>query len=68
MKDTQGRKKEGTDLGDIREYRKVQGVGLVGEQSFSVVLPKEIAAYLGIKKGDYVTVHQEGSKIVIEKS
>jgi hypothetical protein len=48
------------------EYRKVQG--LVGEQSFSVVLPKAYALHLGIGKGDFVKVHQEENKIVMEKA
>ena len=48
------------------EYRKVQG--LVGEQSFSVVLPKSYAIYLGIGKGDFIKVSQEENKIVIEKA
>jgi hypothetical protein len=39
------------------EYRKVQGI--VGEQSFSVVLPKSFAIHLGIGKGDFVKVRQE---------
>jgi bifunctional DNA-binding transcriptional regulator/antitoxin component of YhaV-PrlF toxin-antitoxin module len=48
------------------EFRKVQG--LVGEQSFSVVLPKSYAIHLGIGKGDFVRVSQEENKIVIEKA
>ena len=48
------------------EYRKVQG--LVGEQSFSVVLPKIYATNLGIKKGDFVKVHQDNKTIIIEKA
>jgi antitoxin component of MazEF toxin-antitoxin module len=48
------------------EYRKVQGI--VGEQSFSVVLPKKYAIDLGIGKGDFVKVRQEQNKIVIEKA
>jgi bifunctional DNA-binding transcriptional regulator/antitoxin component of YhaV-PrlF toxin-antitoxin module len=48
------------------EYRKVQG--LVGEQSFSVVLPKSYAVNLGIGKGDFVKVTQDESKIIIEKA
>jgi Antidote-toxin recognition MazE, bacterial antitoxin len=51
-----------TDL----EYRKIQG--LVGDQSFSVVLPKSYALHLGIGKGDFVKVRQEENKIVIEKA
>jgi hypothetical protein len=48
------------------EFRKVQG--LVGEQSFSIVLPKQYAVNLSIGKGDFVKVHQEENKIVIEKA
>jgi hypothetical protein len=47
-------------------YRKVQGI--VGEQSFSVVLPKSYAIHLGIGKGDFVRVSQEENKILIEKA
>jgi bifunctional DNA-binding transcriptional regulator/antitoxin component of YhaV-PrlF toxin-antitoxin module len=48
------------------EYRKIQG--LIGETSFSVVLPKSYAIHLGISKGDFVKVRQEENKIVIEKA
>ncbi|MGC1931128.1 MAG: AbrB/MazE/SpoVT family DNA-binding domain-containing protein [Candidatus Nitrosopolaris sp.] len=48
------------------EYRKIQGI--VGEQSFSVVLPKSYAIHLGIGKGDVVKVRQEENKIIIEKA
>ena len=48
------------------EYRKIQG--LVGDQSFSVVLPKSYATDLGIQKGDFVKVIQDGQKIIIEKA
>ncbi len=47
------------------EIRKVQG--LLGESSFSVILPKSYAVNLGIGKGDFVKVYQEDNKIVIEK-
>jgi hypothetical protein len=47
------------------EYRKIQGI--VGEQSFSVVLPKKYAIDLGIGKGDFVRMHQEEGRIIIEK-
>lgn len=46
-------------------FRKVQGI--VGEYSFSIVLPKSFANELGIGKGDYVKVSQDGDKIIIEK-
>ena len=48
------------------QVRKVQG--LVGEQSFSIVLPKHYATNLQIGKGDYVIVTQRDNKIVIEKA
>ena len=48
------------------EYRKVQG--LVGDQSFSIVLPKSCAIQLGIGKGDFVKVIQEEDRIIIEKA
>lgn len=48
------------------EYRKVQG--LVGDQSFSIVLPKSYAVNLGIGKGDFVKVSQEHDRIIIEKA
>jgi antitoxin component of MazEF toxin-antitoxin module len=48
------------------EYRKVQG--LVGDQSFCVVLPKQYAVNLQIGKGDFVKVRQEDQKIIIEKA
>jgi len=48
------------------EYRKVQG--LVGDASFSIVLPKIYASNIGIQKGDFVKVLQERQKITIEKA
>jgi bifunctional DNA-binding transcriptional regulator/antitoxin component of YhaV-PrlF toxin-antitoxin module len=48
------------------EYRKI--LGLVGEQSFSVVLPKSYSIHLGIGKGDFVRVREEENKIIIEKA
>ena len=50
-----------------KEYsiRKVQGI--VGENSLSIILPKSYAIDLGIGKGDYVKVKQEGKRIWIEK-
>jgi bifunctional DNA-binding transcriptional regulator/antitoxin component of YhaV-PrlF toxin-antitoxin module len=48
------------------EVRKVQG--LVGEQSFSIVLPKQFATDLQIGKGDFVTVTQQDKKIIVEKA
>jgi bifunctional DNA-binding transcriptional regulator/antitoxin component of YhaV-PrlF toxin-antitoxin module len=51
---------------DLIESRKVQG--LIGETSFSIVLPKAYAIKLGIEKGNFVKVHQDGSRIIVEKA
>lgn len=48
------------------EYRKVQG--LVGETSFSIILPKQYAINLEIGKGDFVKVSQDDGKIILEKA
>jgi antitoxin component of MazEF toxin-antitoxin module len=45
-------------------FRKVQGI--LGDQSFSLVLPKIYALNLGISKGDYVKVTLEDNRIIIE--
>ena len=37
-----------------------QGQGIVGETSFSVVLPKQIATEAGIRKGDYLEFFRDG--------
>jgi len=49
-----------------KQYRKIQGI--LGDQSFSVVLPKAYAQTLGITKGEYVTVVLEGERIVIQRA
>jgi formylmethanofuran dehydrogenase subunit D len=51
---------------DKIEDRRFQG--LVGEVSFSIILPRDYAINLGIAKGDFVKVRQEHGKIVIEKA
>ncbi|MDH3617567.1 MAG: AbrB/MazE/SpoVT family DNA-binding domain-containing protein [Nitrosopumilus sp.] len=48
------------------QYRKIQG--LVGDSSFSVVLPKQFATSIGISKGDFVKVYQNENRIIIEKA
>lgn len=50
----------------IDEFCKVQG--LVGESSFSIVLPKSYALNLGISKGEFLKVTCQNKKIIIEKS
>lgn len=47
------------------KYRKIQA--LVGQHSFSLVIPREDIDAIGIRKGDYVKVLRDGEKIVIEK-
>jgi len=48
------------------QYRKVQG--LVGESSFSIVLPKSYATNLGISKGEFVKVYCVDNKLIVEKA
>ncbi|VFJ14488.1 AbrB/MazE/SpoVT family DNA-binding domain-containing protein [Candidatus Nitrosocosmicus franklandus] len=48
------------------QYRKVQS--LVGEHSFSIVLPKLYALKLGLGKGDFVKVRYDSNRIIIEKA
>lgn len=48
------------------EYRKIQG--LIGDASLSIVLPKGYANRLDLRKGDFVRIHQESNKIIIEKA
>ncbi len=67
MKDTNNLKRDkNQEFSKGLEYRKVQG--LVGEQSFSIVLPKTYAINLGIQKGNFVKVFQDDKKIIIEKA
>jgi AbrB family looped-hinge helix DNA binding protein len=54
------------DLNSPKEFRKVNG--LVGESSFSIVLPKSYAVDLGIGKGDFVMVTKIDKKIIVEKA
>jgi formylmethanofuran dehydrogenase subunit D len=42
--------------------------GLVGEASFSIILPIDYAVNLGIGKGDFVKVRYEDGKIILEKT
>lgn len=48
------------------EDKKFQG--LVGEASFSIILPRDYAINLGIAKGDFVKVRQEEGRIIVEKA
>jgi hypothetical protein len=42
-------------------------LGIVGDQSFSIVLPKSYAINLGIGNGDLVKVSLVSDKITVEK-
>lgn len=48
------------------EYRKIQTV--LGDVSFSLVLPKQYATDLGLRKGDFVKVSLQNDSIVIMKA
>jgi antitoxin component of MazEF toxin-antitoxin module len=47
------------------QYRQIQAVA---NASFSVVLPNQYAEGLGLNKGDYVKVQQDGGRIVVERA
>ena len=47
------------------KFKKI--LGLVGDNSFSVVLPKDFATKLGITKGDFVNVFCNDDHIIIQK-
>lgn len=50
-----------------REYEIRTIQALTGERSLTLVLPKQYAIGLGLRKGDYVKVRQEENAIIIEK-
>ena len=47
------------------EIRKVQA--LTGERSFTLVLPKQFAAELGIGRGDFLKCYLDAGKLIVEK-
>jgi AbrB family looped-hinge helix DNA binding protein len=53
-------------LKSTKELRKVQSI--LGEKSFSIVLPKHIATEIGINKGDYLEFYKDGNRIVLQKA
>jgi hypothetical protein len=54
------------DNGQSFEYRKIQTI--LGDVSFSLVLPKQYAIGLGLRKGDFVKVRLMNDSIVIMKA
>jgi bifunctional DNA-binding transcriptional regulator/antitoxin component of YhaV-PrlF toxin-antitoxin module len=48
------------------EHKKIQGI--IGEMSFSIVLPKQFAVNMGLGNGDFVEVREEVGKLIIEKA
>jgi bifunctional DNA-binding transcriptional regulator/antitoxin component of YhaV-PrlF toxin-antitoxin module len=51
---------------DSVEYRKTQAI--FGNSTFGIVIPKNFVNNLGIAKGDYLRITQEGSHLIIEKA
>lgn len=47
------------------EIRKLQA--LVGERSLTFVFPKQFAAELGVRKGDFLKCQVFGKKLVVER-
>jgi bifunctional DNA-binding transcriptional regulator/antitoxin component of YhaV-PrlF toxin-antitoxin module len=50
-----------------REYEIRTIQALTGERSLTLVLPKQYAIDLGLKKGEFVKVRQDKNRIIIEK-
>jgi bifunctional DNA-binding transcriptional regulator/antitoxin component of YhaV-PrlF toxin-antitoxin module len=48
------------------EIRRVQAYS--GERSFTIVLPKVFSEKLRIGKGDFLKVHLEDNRLVVEKA
>lgn len=48
------------------QYRKVQAI--MGEHSFSFVIPKKYALDIGIGKGDFVKVILEKDRLIVKKA
>ena len=48
------------------EIRRVQAYA--GEKSLTIVLPKVFSERLRIEKGDFLKVHLENSKLILEKA
>jgi Antidote-toxin recognition MazE, bacterial antitoxin len=46
--------------------RKVQAYK--GEKSLTVVLPRNFTFELGIEKGDFLKVHRENRRLILEKA
>lgn len=50
-----------------REYEIRTIQALTGERSLTLVLPKQYAIDLGLRKGEFVRVSQDDGKIIVEK-
>jgi antitoxin component of MazEF toxin-antitoxin module len=46
--------------------RKVQAY--TGEKSLTIVLPRNFTFQLGIEKGDFLKVHVENKRLILEKA
>ncbi len=53
-------------MSEKTEIRKVQAYS--GERSLTLVLPKIFALKMGIEKGDFLKVHLEEDKLVVQKA
>jgi formylmethanofuran dehydrogenase subunit D len=52
---------------DMNKLKDTKVQGLVGEASFSIILPRDYAVNLGIEKGDFIKVRQEEGRLIVEK-
>jgi antitoxin component of MazEF toxin-antitoxin module len=50
------------------EIRMMRVQALQGERSLTIVLPRNFASGLNIRKGDYLKVSLEGNKMILERA
>lgn len=53
-------------MSEVIEIRRVQDYS--GERSLTIVLPKIFSERLRIEKGDFLKVHLENNRLILEKA
>ena len=54
------------EMTDVMEIRRVQAYS--GEKSLTIVLPKLFSEKLKIENGDFLKIHLENNKLILEKA
>jgi bifunctional DNA-binding transcriptional regulator/antitoxin component of YhaV-PrlF toxin-antitoxin module len=53
---------------ETKEKPKYQAIGLAGNTSYTLVVPKDFATAIGLEKGDFVRVTQDDKRLIVEKA